>query len=213
MVGRRNRIDYRHMGKGKKTGRATSTLRTLFFFVAFVIAVISAQTWWEVRQDRQLTIDSEMSSSMVAVRSVEEHAERILVDVDRMLNSAAVSIQIADQHILEDDVALYQLLAREKQVLPPVQVLRFVDLTGVSRASSSRVGATEIELSDLQLRQVDANPAKPGYFVGQLMKSPGTQELILPIARNLYIRGQHVGMIVAELKVNYFFDFYKRITN
>src|SRR5450830_63110 len=213
MVGRRNRIDYRHMGKGKKTGRATSTLRTLFFFVAFVIAVISAQTWWEVRQDRQLTIDSEMSSSMVAVRSVEEHAERILVDVDRMLNSAAVSIQIADQHILEDDVALYQLLVREKQVLPPVQVLRFVDLTGVSRASSSRVGATEIELSDLQLRQVDANPAKPGYFVGQLMKSPGTQELILPIARNLYIRGQHVGMIVAELKVNYFFDFYKRITN
>jgi len=213
MVGRRNRIDYRHMGKGKKTGRASSTLRTLFFFVAFVIAVISAQTWWEVRQDRQLTIDSEMSSSMVAVRSVEEHAERILVDVDRMLNSAAISIQIADQHILEDDVALYQLLVREKQVLPPVQVLRFVDLTGVSRASSSRVGATEIELTDLQLRQVDANPAKPGYFVGQLMKSPSTQELILPIARNLYIRGQHVGMIVAELKVNYFFDFYKRITN
>ncbi|WP_408168845.1 bifunctional diguanylate cyclase/phosphodiesterase [Herbaspirillum rhizosphaerae] len=154
-----------------------------------------------------------MSSSMVAVRSVEEHAERILVDVDRMLNSAAVSIQIADQHILEDDVALYELLVREKQVLPPVQVLRFVDLTGVSRASSSRVGATEIELSDLQLRQVDANPAKPGYFVGQLIKSPGNQELILPIARNLYIRGQHVGMIVAELKVNYFFDFYKRITN
>ncbi|ASU41424.1 bifunctional diguanylate cyclase/phosphodiesterase [Herbaspirillum sp. meg3] len=201
------------MGKGKKTGRASSTLRTLFFFVAFVIAVISAQTWWEVRQDRQLTIDSEMSSSMVAVRSVEEHAERILVDVDRMLNSAAISIQIADQHILEDDVALYQLLVREKQVLPPVQVLRFVDLTGVSRASSSRVGATEIELTDLQLRQVDANPAKPGYFVGQLMKSPSTQELILPIARNLYIRGQHVGIIVAELKVNYFFDFYKRITN
>ncbi|WP_369828820.1 EAL domain-containing protein [Herbaspirillum sp. meg3] len=154
-----------------------------------------------------------MSSSMVAVRSVEEHAERILVDVDRMLNSAAISIQIADQHILEDDVALYQLLVREKQVLPPVQVLRFVDLTGVSRASSSRVGATEIELTDLQLRQVDANPAKPGYFVGQLMKSPSTQELILPIARNLYIRGQHVGIIVAELKVNYFFDFYKRITN
>ncbi|WP_338034479.1 EAL domain-containing protein [Herbaspirillum rhizosphaerae] len=150
---------------------------------------------------------------MVAVRSVEEHAERILVDVDRMLNSAAMSIQIADQHILEDDVALYQLLEHEKQILPPVQALRFVDLTGVSRASSMRVGATEIELSDLQLRQVDANPAKPAYFVGQLIKSPATQELILPIARNLYMRGQHVGMIVAELKVSYFFDFYKRITN
>ncbi|EJL94324.1 PAS domain S-box/diguanylate cyclase (GGDEF) domain-containing protein [Herbaspirillum sp. CF444] len=201
------------MGKGKKPGRASSTLRTLFFFVAFVIAVISAQTWWEVRQDRQLTIDSEMNSSMVAVRSIEEHAERILADIDRMLNSASTSIQVADQHILEDDVGLYQLLANEKQILPSVQALRFVDLTGVSRASSARVGATEIELSDLQLRQVDANPAKPDYFVGPLVKSTSARELILPVARNLYIRGQHVGMVVADLKVSYFFDFYKRITN
>jgi len=194
-------------------GKATSTLRTLFFFVAFVIAIISVQTWWEVRQDRQLTIDSEKSSSMVAVRSVEEHAERILVDVDRMLASAVMAIQVADKNILDDDVGLYQLLAREKQILQPVQALRFVDPTGVSRASSSRVGANEIELSDLQLRQVDANPAKPRYFVGQLTRSASTQELILPLARNLYLRGQHVGMIVAELKVSYFFDFYKRITN
>src|SRR5450830_649930 len=126
------------MGKGKMPGKATSTLRTLFFFVAFVIAIISVQTWWEVRQDRQLTIDSEKSSSMVAVRSVEEHAERILVDVDRMLASAVMAIQVADKNILDDDVGLYQLLAREKQILQPVQALRFVDPTGVSRASRWR---------------------------------------------------------------------------
>ena len=100
------------MGKGiKSLGRATSTLRTLLFFVVFVIAVISAQTWWEVEQDRQLTIASEKSSSMVAVRSVEEHAERILADIDHMLTSASVAIQTADKHILDDDVGLYQLLS------------------------------------------------------------------------------------------------------
>ncbi|MFJ9531762.1 EAL domain-containing protein [Herbaspirillum sp. NPDC101396] len=202
------------MGKGiKSLGRSTSTLRTLLFFVVFVIAVISAQTWWEVEQDRQLTIASEKGSSMVAVRSVEEHAERILADIDHMLASTAVAIQTADQHILDDDVGLYQLLSDEKQSLAPVQSLRFVDLTGVSRASSMRVGATEIELNDLQLREVDANPALPHYFVGMLAKSRYNQELVLPIARNLYMRGQHVGMIVAELRVSYFFDFYKRITN
>jgi len=194
-------------------GRATGTLRTLLCFVTFVVAVISAQTWWEVEQDRQLTISSEKNSSLVAVRSVEEHAERILREVDSLLASTAVALQTSSNTILEDDVGMYQLLQQQKKALAPVQALRFIDQGGVSRASSARLGASDIELNDLQLRQVDANPAKPHFFVGQLLRSRYDQELILPIARNLYMNGKHVGMLVAELKVSYFFDFYKRITN
>jgi len=193
--------------------RTTGTLRTLLCFVVFVIAIISAQTWWEVEQDRQLTISSEKNSSLVAVRSVEEHAERILRDIDKLLASTATALQTTTTNILDDDVGMYQILQQQKKALTPVQSLRFIDLTGVSRASSMRVGAAEIELNDLQLRQIDSNPAQPHFFVGQLTRSRYDQELVLPVARNLYMNGKHVGMLVAELKVSYFFDFYKRITN
>jgi diguanylate cyclase (GGDEF)-like protein/PAS domain S-box-containing protein len=194
-------------------GRASGTLRTLLLFVAFVVTVISAQTWWEIEQDRQLTIASEKNSSLVAVRSVEEHAERILKETDNLLAAATLALQTSSRDILDDDVGLYQLLSQQQKTLPPVQSLRLVDQSGVSRASSIRLGAAEIELNDLQLRQVDANPAQPHYFVGQLTYSRTNQELVLPVARNLYLHGKHVGMLVAELKVSYFFDFYKRITN
>lgn len=207
-------IDTGHMGHKKKTlGRPTSTLRTLFFFVAFVIAVISAQTWWEIEQDRRLTIASEKHNSMVAVRSIEEHAERIFTDIDRVLAETARDIEMAQPQALDDDAALYRLLVHHKQALAPVQSLRFVDPAGVSRVTSMRPGVTEIELNDLQLRQTDANPAAPRYFLGMLGKSRYDQTLVLPVARNLYLHGRHVGMIVAELSVSYFFDFYKRITN
>lgn len=202
------------MGKGKKTlEKPASTLRTLFFFVAFVIAVISAQTWWEVEQDRRLTIASEKNNSMVAVRSVEEHAERTFADIDRLLAATARDIEAAEPHTLDEDTALYPLLLRRKQTLAYVQSLRFVDLSGVSRVNSIRPGATEIELNDLQLRHTDANPLVPRYVVGVLSVSRYDQKLVLPVARNLYLHGQHVGMLVAELRVSYFFDFYKRITN
>ncbi|MFX6246421.1 hypothetical protein ABTF77_21195, partial [Acinetobacter baumannii] len=80
------------------------------------------QTWWEIRQDRQLTIDAERASSMAAVRSVQEHAERIFGELDKLLWSAAEQIHVAGPDLLDDDQALYRLLLDTQQRLSTVMV-------------------------------------------------------------------------------------------
>jgi len=198
----------------KTTGRASGILHILFFFVAFVIAMIVVQTWLEVRQDRQLTIDAEKNGALVAVRSIEEHAESLFFEVDRTLLHLGQTIQQAPPGLLDDETALYQLLSREKQKLRNIQALRFVDITGVSRASSWRSGMREIELSDLRLHHADPDPSRPRFFVGPLNRSRYNQEWVLPVARNLYDSNLNlIGLVVADVQVSYFFDFYKRVTN
>ncbi|MFL9925914.1 EAL domain-containing protein [Herbaspirillum lusitanum] len=203
------------MGKQKNTvGRATSTLRTLLIFVGFIGTIIVAQTWWEIRQDRLLTIEAEERSSLVAARSVAEHAERILRDINQMLQSTSMRMQNGDRGLLDSDTRLFDLLSSEKQKIIHVQSLRYVDAGGITRATSLRAGGPGIEPGDLQLKSVDANPSQPHYFVGSIIRSSYNQELVLPVALHLYDRtARPIGMLVAELKVSYFFDFYKRITN
>jgi len=95
-----------------------------------------------------------------------------------------------------------------------IQTLRFVDITGVSRASSWRSGMREIELSDLRLHHADPDPTRPRFFVGPLNRSRYNQEWVLPVARNLYDSNLNlIGLVVADVQVSYFFDFYKRVTN
>jgi diguanylate cyclase (GGDEF)-like protein/PAS domain S-box-containing protein len=203
------------MGNQNTTaGRPGYTLRTLLLFVAFVGSFIVIQTWWEIRQDRLLTIDAEKTGSMVAVRSVQEHAERAFRGIDAMLGATADAIHNADHDLLADDLALHQLLHAEQQQQPQVLALRYVDRNGLSRASSLRAQDQESIPEDMSLQYVDRNPARPRLFVGRLVRSRINQELVLPVAMNLYDRTAHpVGLLVAELRASYFFDFYKRITN
>ncbi|MBP0599487.1 EAL domain-containing protein [Herbaspirillum sp. LeCh32-8] len=203
------------MGKQNKTaGRAGYTLKTLLLFVAFVGSFIVIQTWWEVRQDRLLTIDAEKTSSMVAVRSVQEHAERAFRSLDNILLASSDAIRNSDRDLTQDDQALYQLLSSQKQRQQAILAIRYVDRNGVTRASSLRPMDQETVPEDQNLKYIDRNPARPRLFVGRLMRSRSNQELVLPVAMNLYDRTAHpAGMLVAELRAAHFFDFYKRITN
>ncbi|WP_039785576.1 EAL domain-containing protein [Herbaspirillum huttiense] len=203
------------MGKQNKSpGRPGYTLKTLLLFVGFVGSFIVVQTWWEIRQDRQLTIDAERASSMAAVRSVQEHAERIFGELDKLLWSAAEQIHVAGPDLLDDDQALYRLLSDTQQRLSTVMVLRYIDRNGNTRASSLRPFDTTSIPEDHKLTHVDGNPARPNLFVGQLMRSRYNRDLVLPVAMNLYDRSSRpIGLLVAELKAATFFDFYKRITN
>ena len=202
------------MGNQKKTaGRTGNTLRTLLLFVAFVGSCIVVQTWWEIRQDRQLTIDAEKNGSLVAVRSVQEHADSAFRNVDAMLTATAERLANGE-HLLDDNQALHQLLNQQKQRMQSVLALRLVDANGANRASSLRPLDQDLNPDDLKLRFIDTDPARPRLFVGPLARSRYNQELVLPIAMNLYDnRTGHLGMLVAELRASYFFDFYKRITN
>jgi hypothetical protein len=72
-----------------------------------------------------------------------------------------------------------------QQRLPTVMVLRYIDRNGNTRASSLRALDTTSIPEDHKLTHVDGNPARPGLFVGQLMRSRYNRELVLPVAMNL----------------------------
>ncbi|WP_433691676.1 EAL domain-containing protein [Herbaspirillum seropedicae] len=203
------------MGKENKSpGRTGYTLKTLLLFVAFVGSFIVVQTWWEIRQDRQLTIDAERASSLTAARSIQEHATRVFNDLEQTMWSTAVQLHAGGPDLLENDQGLYNVLASMQQRLPTVMVLRYVDRNGNTRATSLRSLDTSSIPEDRKLTYVDGNPAHPNLFVGQLMRSRYNRELVLPVAMNLYDRSARpIGLLVAELRAAIFFDFYKRITN
>lgn len=90
------------MGKENKSpGRTGYTLKTLLLFVAFVGSFIVVQTWWEIRQDRQLTIDAERASSLTAARSIQEHATRVFNDLEQTMWSTAVQLHAGGPELLE----------------------------------------------------------------------------------------------------------------
>lgn len=203
------------MGKHNKTaGRGGYTLKTLLLFVAFVGSFIVVQTWWEIRQDRHLTIDAERAGSMATVRSVQVHAEGVFGALDTTLRDLAQRIQNSNPALLDDDQALYGLLSQMQRSHPDVMVLRYVDRNGSSRASSLRPLDNTTIPEDHRLVNVDSNPARPQLFVGQLTRSRYNRELVLPVAMNLYDRSARpIGLLVAELRASVFFDFYQHITN
>ena len=202
------------MGHGETSFvRASGTLRTLLFLVSFVVVIISAQTWWEVEQDRQLTIESEKNSSLIAVRSLAEHDENILLDVDLMLASTAMAIQTAESNILKNNVALHQILAHEKRASTPIESLRYVDQNGISTASSEKAFINDSEPLHWHRSNADKASEVPYYFVGHITKSLNSDQLVLPLMREFFVDGQYAGLLVAELRVSHFSNFHQRITN
>ena len=71
----------------------TRTRMALLLFAAITTITITGQTWWAVNQDRQQTLASETTNSLIAVRLLEEHASQTLRDAVYTLDRVARAVQ------------------------------------------------------------------------------------------------------------------------
>ncbi|QJQ06960.1 EAL domain-containing protein [Undibacterium piscinae] len=187
--------------------------RAFLFCVSLIVLAIMGQTWWSVAQDRVLTLSSAQENSFLAVRILEEHANRILRDAARAIGNAGEEIQSEGDKILHDEAAIRQVLINQRQDSQFLQAISIISPQGILRASSFQFPAEPI---DLRVQQhvifLLEHPEDRSVVVGKPVQITQTQRWVLPVAKNIYsAQGKHIGLIQTEINLNYFKDFYERV--
>ncbi len=113
----------------------TRTRLALLLFAVLTTVTITAQTWWAVNQDRQQTLASETTNSLIAARLLEEHASQTLRDaahtLDRVARAVQISQQSEDSNFIRGTVTQYDIGHSRH-----LKALQYVNPEGLSWISS-----------------------------------------------------------------------------
>ena len=113
----------------------TRTRLALLLFAVLTTVTIAGQTWWAVNQDRQQTLASETTNSLIAVRLLEEHASQTLRDaahtLDRVARAVQTSTKSNDSDFIRSTVAQYDIGHSRH-----LKALQYVSPEGLSWISS-----------------------------------------------------------------------------
>jgi len=189
------------------------TRAVLVSFVGLTSFAIIGQTFWAVDQDRRLTLASEKTNGLVAVRLLEEHAKQQLTVAAHRLDTVNVGILAAAKTKLIDDVLIHQVVEETLKNSRSAGALQFVNIKGDRWASTIDFPSY---IFDAEPRgYIDwllNNPAHKDIYVGLPFERFIDGELVLPLARNLYDQsGQHLGLISTEVTLSYFSKVYERV--
>ncbi|GGX14391.1 bifunctional diguanylate cyclase/phosphodiesterase [Undibacterium macrobrachii] len=183
--------------------------------VLLIISAIVGQTWWSIVQDRSLTLAIANKNSLLNLRILEEHANRVLHDASRATIAAAEELQTKGDQILNEEANLRQILSIQRRDSEFISALSVVDRQGMLRASSSRfpVEATDLSKQDhIAFLNLPINAYQKTVQLGSPYIPKKTAQAILPLARNIFsTTGQPIGQIQAEISLSYFQDFYERV--
>jgi diguanylate cyclase (GGDEF)-like protein/PAS domain S-box-containing protein len=181
--------------------------------VAVIVVAITGQTWWSIAQDKKLTLSSAQENSFLAVRILEEHANRILHDAARAISAAAEEIQLEGETVLNDETLIRQILINKRQDSQFLQSIAIVNPQGILRASSFQFPAEPIDLSlQAHVLYLLEHPKDKGVVVGRPVQFQRSKRWVLPVAKNIFnAQGVHLGLIQTDINLNYFKDFYERV--
>ncbi|HLA35201.1 MAG TPA: ATP-binding protein [Rhodocyclaceae bacterium] len=184
------------------------------WFVALIVAAIVGQTGWAIRQDRQLTLESEKDNGLVAVRLLEEHASQTLQDAIRRLDLLAAEIQSMIQTTDDPQTALRNVIATHRlQETGYLKALQYIDPKGMSWIASPDYPAHRVDLRERSyVRYLIDHPGNTQAFIGHPYPSRYDSQLAIPVAKNLYdLQGKHLGVISVDIRVSYFGGVYGRV--
>ena len=179
--------------------------------VLLIISAIVGQTWWSIVQDRSLTLAIANKNSLLNLRILEEHANRVLHDASRATIAAAEELQTKGDQILNEEANLRQILSIHRRDSEFISALSVVDRQGMLRASSSRfpVEATDLSKQDhIAFLNLPINAYQKTVQLGSPYIPKKTAQAILPLARNIFsTTGQPIGQIQAEISLSLFSRF------
>ncbi len=208
--------------------------------LSYVVAAVAVclQTWWTVEQDHRLTIESEAANGIVIVRLLEEHAARTLKDAEQALDVVAATIhdlsQVSPQAksaarkgmapasggassevagsdqepAIRTAVASYDLTRSQY-----LKAMQFVSLDGLSWITSPDYPAHQVDVSDRShIKLLLAQGTRRDVVVGHPYSSPYDNQLVIPVARNVFgAQDKAVGIISVDIRVAYFGSVYARV--
>ncbi|MCV2371147.1 ATP-binding protein [Roseateles oligotrophus] len=187
--------------------------QVLSIFVLLTSVGIVGQTWWAIRQDRQLTIDAERQSGLMIARLLEEHASQHLTVASAKLEAIATFVSLASLTDSEIDSSVQNIIDEQLKISRGANALQFVNLHGKRWTSMMDFPPWAYALEERSyIPLLLEHPENHGLIFGRPLKRFIDGELILPLARNLFDRsGRHIGLISTEINVDYFGGFYASV--
>ncbi len=192
---------------------ALSRTRVALLLLAFLTTVtIAGQTWWAVEQDRQQTLASETTNSLIAVRLLEEHASQTLRDAAYTLDRVASTVQAyskpGDSASIRSQVALHDI--GHSRHLKALQYVGPEGLSWISSPDYPTHAALASERDHIQF--LLRHPNHKGAVVGRPYASPYDSQWVIPVARGLLnTAGQSVGVVSVDIRLAYFGALYSRV--
>lgn len=194
-------------------GRYANTRSILTTFVALTSCVIIGQTWWAIRQDRQLTLAAEQEHGLVAVRLLEEHASEQLKVAAQRLDVVAIGATSIIQDEPLSDTQIRAIIEDSLKNSRSAGALQFVNPGGLRWVSMNDFPAYVFPAEQrAYIALLLQHPSNKGVVVGHPFQRFIDGEQVLPLARNLYDhQGRHVGLVSTEVSLTYFSTVYERV--
>lgn len=193
--------------------RARRVKQVLLVCVCLSVALVLSQTAWTVVQDRRLTLASAHASGLVAVRLLDEHAVQTLGDAERDLDRVAAAVAAAGRLRALDDGAILDVITAGQRDSRFLTALQFVNRAGKPYVNSIAYPAFQVDIADRgYVPALLGHPAWRGARLGRPFQRYYDQELVLPLARNLYDgAGRHLGLLSIDINLSYFAGVYARM--
>lgn len=180
-----------------------------------IISAIAAQTWWSIAQDKALSLAAANKNSLLNLRILEEHANRVLQDAARATIAAAEELQSKSEDVLRDEASVRMILSNQRRDSQFIAAISLIDRHGMLWASSLRFPIDPMDLSahdHIAHLSKSNNAYQKELQIGSAYLPKKATEAILPIARNVFLpNGQAIGQVQAEISLSYFQEFYERV--
>ncbi|MFZ6798677.1 EAL domain-containing protein [Undibacterium sp. Di24W] len=202
-------------GSTKKDEAWEVPIWALLSCVLLIVLVIVAQTWWSIVQDKNLTLAAANRNSLLSVRILEEHANRVLSDTSRAVMAVSEELQGKNEVVAHDEAQARQVLSNQRRDSQFIYALSLIDNRGMLWASSLRfpIEATDVSaLTHIADLNKPANAYQRSVVIGQPFTIKKTNQYLLPMARNLFdASGRPMGQVQADINLSYFQEFYERV--
>ena len=179
--------------------------------VCLIVVAIITQSWWSLKEDKDLTLSDAQQHSYFTVRILEEHANRALNEAFRAMDATSAEIRMLDTTSSSYDIQIQKILLNQPQESQFIYSLSVFDSHGIRRFSSrpfqdTLIGAPLPSHIELLLKR----PAYAELVVGNSTKLSESDQWILPIARHIYDQqGQVLGILELDVRLSYFQEFYE----
>nr|WP_316638803.1 ATP-binding protein [uncultured Roseateles sp.] len=191
----------------------TGARQVLLSFVALTVTAIALQTGWAIRQDRLLTMETEQTHGLTAVRLLEEHAKQTLRDAEGNLDALVRAIDAEAGGKPADSGLIRGVLAKAQPFNSVLKSLQYVDPKGTAWVNSIDYPAYQTDADDRSyIPYLLSHPAHAEVMLGQPFARFYDSEPVLPMARNIRPNGnRYEGLISTDISISYFSRFYTRV--
>lgn len=203
--------------RGKKKERIIP-LKIFAVCTCLILAVVVLQSWWTVKEDKNLTLSDAEQDSYFTVRILEEHANRAFSEVVQFTDS--ISEQIAnypsDKGLREK--AFYEVLSNQRHHSQLVTTVSLFDVKGHHLTSEfldqrlAQLPSSSQVSPQLHVVSLINNPTDTQLRVGAVVKLTGSDQWVLPVAKNVIApNGERVCIIEVQMRLNYLQEFYELV--